>query len=129
MRKKILYLIVITAFVCSCKKLILNENPDYEGVWETECLGHGCDVHTLIIREDNTGEYRTSGQEIENVNYKGKVRIKDDVLQIGVKNKFNINEHPTAKNDTVTSYCQCLWGEKMVYSWYMIIDNITYYKE
>ena len=36
MKKSILYVIVITTFVCSCKKLILNENPDYEGVWETE---------------------------------------------------------------------------------------------
>ncbi len=123
----ILFFVII--FASACKKPVLNENPDYAGVWKTECLGNGCNQHILIIRNDNTGEYYTEGQDIESVSYEGKVRIKDDVLKIGLVNSFHINEPPTEKYDSVFSYCQCSYGEVYVYSWYMVIDDMTYYKQ
>jgi len=130
MDKKVLFIFfVITVFVTGCKKLVLYENSDYQGVWKTECMGHGCDSHVIIIGDDNTAEYYTEGQEIELVHYKGKARIKDDVLKIGVAHSFHVDQPPTAKSDTVFSSCQCTFGEAFVYSWYMIIDNNTYYKQ
>ncbi|HRZ42557.1 MAG TPA: hypothetical protein P5228_07635 [Bacteroidales bacterium] len=129
MNKTVVLFTLLTLLSFGCKKQILDENPDYEGVWKSECFGMGCDRYTLTIKSDNTGEYIASGQEIENVHYKGTVRIKDNTLKIGLNHAFTVNTPPTEKHDTVTSYCQCLYGEEMVYSRYLTIDNITFYKE
>ncbi|PLX06629.1 MAG: hypothetical protein C0596_15015 [Marinilabiliales bacterium] len=130
MKKTALYILFfVLVFSSACKKLVVDENSDFVGVWKTECFGEGCNQHTLIIRNDNTGEYYTDGQNLEPVSYKGKVRINDNVLKIGVIHKFEIDQVPTEENDSIIIYCPCHYGDVYNYTWYMEIDGLRYYKQ
>ncbi|MFT6716784.1 MAG: hypothetical protein ACJA0Q_001432 [Saprospiraceae bacterium] len=124
---QVLLFILCIISLTNCKKKVLDENPDFEGVWESESVGDVCSKHTVIIDKDNKGSYRYWSAGADEDDDEGTVRIKDDCLKIGTFKKFKINEMPTSSNGTINECSSCFCGDHR-YTDYMVLDHIKYYK-
>ncbi len=98
--KKIMSILVLLIFVTSCKKK--SPIPSiYVGTWvaETEqLLSTQNRIHTLEIRDNGKGSYKSSGQtKLLNRNEKGRIKIENNMLKIG-NIEFEIKSEPQKEN-------------------------------
>ncbi|GEM_PF-4643658 len=115
MKASIFTPIVTVMAVCllittSCKKQVHKVNEDYVGYWEAL---ENNSFYFFNIESNSDAEYEenTAGAF---VNFTGKVRLRNDRLNIARLKGFKVDQHPAPVNDS-----------SMV--WSMVLDGVTYF--
>jgi hypothetical protein len=106
-----------------CRKEAIEIHPEMEGHWRTEAVGPGGVV--VEIEEGKQSSYFNSDVP-EEINEKGKARIKGDKLKIG-KEELTINEFP--RYDMNGDYSMVVNGNTLIKSITPRVTNIDTFSD
>lgn len=118
---KITLLLLLCPFIlATCGKKATKINPDYVGGWYycyDPCVS--CSAK-IVIDEKSHGEYESWVEDTPDIRRKGIARVKNGVLSIGLRIKWNIDQPPTR----LSTVCPNSWN----YEWYMMLNGDTFYR-